>query len=62
MLAIHPDCEEECSVCRHTAEKVEARWALKDSFLENSRNGNPNWKEVYWWNTNECAESNFNKI
>ena len=42
MLAIHPDCEEECSVCRHTAEKVEARWALKDIFLENSRNGNPN--------------------
>ena len=42
LLAIHPDCEEECSVCRHTAEKVEARWALKDIFLENSRNGNPN--------------------
>ena len=31
LLAIHPDCEEECSVCRHAALKVEARWALKDS-------------------------------
>ena len=31
LLAIHPDCEEECSVCRHTAQWVEARWALRDS-------------------------------
>ena len=31
LLAIHPDCEEECSVCRHTAQRVEARWALRDS-------------------------------
>ena len=31
MLAIHPDCEEECSVCRHTGQRVETRWALRDS-------------------------------
>ena len=36
VLAVHPDCEVECQLCRDVAKKVEHRWSLRKCFHESS--------------------------
>jgi len=38
LLSIHPDCMEECKLCKNVAEEVESRWIKKRNFHEQSIN------------------------
>jgi len=38
LLSIHPDCMEECKLCKNVAEEVESRWIKKRNFHEQSVN------------------------
>jgi len=38
LLSIHPDCMEECKLCKNVAEEVESRWIKKWNFDEQSIN------------------------
>lgn len=38
LLSVHPECKEECKLCKRVAEEVELRWIKKRNFQEESIN------------------------
>jgi len=34
-LSVHPDCEEDCQLCKQVASKINKRWSLKRNYLQN---------------------------
>ena len=38
LLSVHPDCMEECKLCKNVAQEVESRWIKKRNFHEQSIN------------------------
>jgi len=33
VLSVHPDCEEDCELCKQVASKIDERWSLKKAYL-----------------------------